>query len=389
MEAVDDVLRQVFLLLAGMFFVAWAAYGYALHQKSSEGSRVAVANLLIGSGVWMVSHRTGQSSFIVYQVADWSVIGGLVAFWSGIQQITRSKRAWYFTFAPLIVEVVTTVMQVPGPGSYFPRAVAFNFMCAAVGIATFYEVISGNTFKQLNAVKKLALGSPFLAAGVSFLLRGVQILIRAYVSSDLLHDPSGDFALFLLVFIAVLAATNISTLMLLVGKLVADLRELSDRDPLTGVFNRRILDRLFESELNRFKRYGHPVSCIVIDIDHFKRINDTHGHDVGDVALKHICRIFTNGIRPTDAFGRQGGEEFCLLCPNTDLKFAIDIAERLRKVLLSNPVTINERTLELSASVGVATLRADDSIASFIRRADQSVYQAKQLGRNRVCAESA
>lgn len=154
-------------------------------------------------------------------------------------------------------------------------------------------------------------------------------------------------------------------------------------DGLTGIANRRHFNEDFYKEFERAKRYGQPLSLIVADLDHLKKINDTYGHQSGDEAIKAIARALHDGSRSIDLAARYGGEEFCLLLPNTDLAEAERTAERLRK-------KISECTLEgpgnVTASIGVASfpMHADDPDELF-HQADEALYQAKQSGRNRVC----
>ena len=141
-------------------------------------------------------------------------------------------------------------------------------------------------------------------------------------------------------------------------------------------------------EIERTLRTARPLSCIVLDIDHFKLINDRCGHDAGDVALRHVCQVLTQGLRITDTLGRQGGEEFMLICPDTPHATAIDVAERLRLALQSHPLEIEGNAIVLTASFGVGTLRPEDTLESLLKKSDLALYQAKRLGRNRVSGES-
>lgn len=165
------------------------------------------------------------------------------------------------------------------------------------------------------------------------------------------------------------------------------LKEISDTDPLTGLKNRRFLDMSLEREFSRAKRYQHPVSILIIDIDLFKSINDTYGHLIGDVCIKEVADRFSNQLRvPTDISARYGGEEFCIILPETELEGALIVAERIRK-------SINDQTFEaegfsktMSVSVGVFSKvpSSTDSVSSFVDNADKALYAAKQNGRNRV-----
>ena len=161
------------------------------------------------------------------------------------------------------------------------------------------------------------------------------------------------------------------------------LQYLATRDPLTSCFNRRWLFQLFDKEFGSTKRYGHPLSCIMLDIDHFKSINDNHGHAMGDEVLKGVASAATSQLRKMDTIGRYGGEEFCIILPNTDMDNAVQAAERLRSTIEAQ----NFSGIKVTASFGVATTNfgAQDP-SGLIDQADKALYQAKTDGRNRVVA---
>ncbi|HUF12072.1 MAG TPA: GGDEF domain-containing protein [Longimicrobiales bacterium] len=165
------------------------------------------------------------------------------------------------------------------------------------------------------------------------------------------------------------------------------LRERAERDALTGMPNRGAFDERLDVEIARYRRYRHPLSLIVIDVDHFKAVNDTWGHDAGDVVLRHIGRILVASIRETDHAARLGGEEFAVLLPETDLPQAVETAERIRVAVEKASVEHGRETLGVRISAGVATCPtvASDP-ASLIPSADAALYASKQGGRNRVTA---
>jgi diguanylate cyclase (GGDEF)-like protein/PAS domain S-box-containing protein len=167
----------------------------------------------------------------------------------------------------------------------------------------------------------------------------------------------------------------------------AQLISLATVDSLTGAANRRhFLDRA-EAEIQRAARYGHPLSLALIDLDYFKKVNDTHGHHVGDAALAHLCRVLGGVLRDVDVLGRMGGEEFAVLLPETDLARAGQVAERMRAALEAAPVPLAEGVLPLTLSAGVAAIGpAAPTIDALLQKADAAMYEAKAAGRNRVKA---
>ncbi|MFZ6027646.1 MAG: GGDEF domain-containing response regulator [Chloroflexota bacterium] len=167
------------------------------------------------------------------------------------------------------------------------------------------------------------------------------------------------------------------------------LEVLATYDSLTNLLNRRALYEAIRNEWNRAYRENQAISLIMLDVDHFKEINDRHGHLVGDQALCHVAQLLTQHKRSYDIIGRWGGEEFLLLLPNTDLHEATCVAERLRHALATTPFELTARKkLFVFASFGVAGInsRKNENFEKYIQRADQALYQAKNAGRDRVCA---
>lgn len=164
------------------------------------------------------------------------------------------------------------------------------------------------------------------------------------------------------------------------------LTELASHDPITGLLNHRALNEQMAVEIERATRLGQPLGVIFTDIDHFKLVNDTWGHALGDQALQHVARCLRNQVRVADLVARYGGEEFVILLPNQDRASLAHHAERLRAAIAASPLPLAATSIALTASLGVALYPADGASATVIlNQADQAMYRAKQQGRNRVC----
>lgn len=170
-----------------------------------------------------------------------------------------------------------------------------------------------------------------------------------------------------------------------IGKLNKQLEHLAHTDALTGIRNRLYTEQTIDTEISAAKRYGRPCSVLLFDIDHFKQVNDTHGHDAGDRVLATLSDVINQSLRPTDYFGRWGGEEFMVVASNCDLENAAQLAERLRQAIETcdfGPVG------NITASFGVTHWMTGDTRRTLVKRADQAMYQAKKAGRNRVMIET-
>lgn len=167
------------------------------------------------------------------------------------------------------------------------------------------------------------------------------------------------------------------------------LSEVSARDSLTGLYNRWYVMEKIECEMNRSLRHGSPVTLLMMDIDHFKRVNDTWGHAVGDQVLKAVGQVLRDSCRVYDVPGRYGGEEFCVVLPETALDNSPAVAERIRTRLESSAVPVDGMAINVTASIGIAGIGAGTADAvltanALIDRADRALYVAKHRGRNRV-----
>ncbi|WP_404384444.1 diguanylate cyclase [Caenispirillum salinarum] len=158
------------------------------------------------------------------------------------------------------------------------------------------------------------------------------------------------------------------------------MEEAANTDFLTGLVNRRHFQTVFELEAERARRHHRPLTLLLVDLDHFKAINDTHGHDVGDQVLRHAAQRMVDGTRRQDVAGRIGGEEFALLLPETAEAQGVAVAEKLRRTLDAQPVD----GVRVTASIGVAEMRWGDDWTALFATADQRLYAAKAGGRNRV-----
>ncbi len=166
---------------------------------------------------------------------------------------------------------------------------------------------------------------------------------------------------------------------------------LSVIDPLTNLYNRRYFDIHIKNLVTKAASTGKYLSLIMMDIDHFKNINDTYGHQCGDAVIKEVAHRILLGVRPTDLCARYGGEEFVIILPETKLEDAIKVGERIRQSVEMHPLTTVNGSTEIKGtiSVGISTLSATESPESILNRADQYLYKAKDSGRNRVFAEEA
>lgn len=231
-------------------------------------------------------------------------------------------------------------------------------------------------------------GTQSVTAGVllvyaAFLaVRWVWLLVHPAVGDALGHEPL-QAAVFPVTLVFNLALST-AIVLLLYGRKEQELRILAGVDPLTGLGNRAALDTHASIEVSRSQRYGDPLSVVMVDLDHFKDVNDSHGHMAGDVVLGATALALGGGLRSADRAFRIGGEEYLLLLPNTHVDVALAIAERLRAQLEQLPIPIAASVLRVTASFGVAELGVEETWPSLLERTDRALYAAKAAGRNSV-----
>lgn len=209
----------------------------------------------------------------------------------------------------------------------------------------------------------------------------VAISVQSEIDYALVFSIVGASALLLL--IAVLWNRKLAYFNRRLKQLNLELERISETDKLTGLANRLKLDVVISDEINRASRFSQPFSIILIDIDNFKQVNDHYGHLVGDQVLEQLAKVLSSKSRKVDTAGRWGGEEFLIVCPNTEISGAKQLAEHLRSAIESDVFPVEGG---ITASFGISAFKPDDHVNNIVARADEALYSAKSSGRNRVAA---
>ena len=229
---------------------------------------------------------------------------------------------------------------------------------------------------------------PVVFLGYFVVRRGIANVVAAVMLAGvtLLTAMALDFGTAARFFLSLaLCVVIINIMMNVLESLHARLLEQTITDPLTGAFNRRHMDENLGEAVERLRRSGAPASAVLVDVDHFKRVNDKYGHAVGDRVLKSVVRIVQDRRRKLDLLFRHGGEEFLLLLPDTRGPEATLVAEILRGTIERSPILGDSK---VTVSIGVGELRRGESAADWMQRVDASLYRAKSEGRNRVAGDA-
>jgi len=288
------------------------------------------------------------------------------------------------TLALVIVLVVSWLGLAPERAAL--RVSVNSIVMAAIALA-----IAADLYRYGRVVRRRhawLLVLPLVAAAVGFSLRGVRAVWRAEsVTSEMVADSTVN-VVSAMGYMAIALTFHATLLGIVVGRILSDLRHRSRHDGLTGLLNRRAMEEALFSQMQRSRRTGEPFTVLMLDLDHFKTINDCHGHAAGDRALKHTAAALKAELREVDAVGRFGGEEFLVVMPGATVETALPVAERLRTALISDPPSIDDATLLLSASIGIAQWREPaEEPSRLLMRADAALYNAKVRGRDRVVVD--
>lgn len=302
------------------------------------------------------------------------MVHALMAFYG-----SRPKGWWTYWALPLVA--ACSLLWSGDPSRY---QIALNAIFA-VQIAAGAVYLLGR--KDPHSGLRLLISASVLAAALMLAARAVFYLFAGMAEvPDLLWDSPLQTLTFGSGFILRLVFTC-GFLLLIEAHRHDELVRLAAQDSLTGIYNRRTFMTQAEVELDRSRRHRLPLALLLIDLDYFKAVNDTYGHQAGDHVLKQLCRRAETCLRGHDLMGRYGGEEFCVLAPETDLAGAVSLAERLRNELAAQPVAlVGGKDVRITLSVGIAYLDGGESagLDELLSRADAALYRAKNEGRNRV-----
>lgn len=306
--------------------------------------------------------------------ADLLLVGAGIALHRGILRFYRQPLPdrLYAVVAGATAGVMLLSLAFDTGARWRAAWVTLALAAAAVASARAFWVHGRARVRWLAAAAAVALGSAALALVLRTLWALVHVPAEPELHIAMVLDVASAIALFFLA-----GLFNLAQLRLVLGRVLGSLVAQSQRDALTGVSNRRGFMQALDAAHRRSLRNGAPYGLLMVDIDHFKRINDQHGHAAGDAALQRLARELQAAVRAGDTVGRLGGEEFCLLLPTCDLAGAHGLAERLCAAVAG--------ATGLTVSIGVALAdAAAEQPEAALSRADAALYRAKREGRNRV-----
>ena len=356
--------------------VAWCALSLLLRESRKALLQWGLFLMLLGCGLGLASLRGEPRDWLSYNGANIAAVLAFALMRRGTEQFMRLKpgdaeQAW-------VLVPVVALIAAAGPAEHWSTLrIVLSYSAQAYLMTRTMFLIGPALREQFGPRIAVAVQSPGLVIGVVLVGLGLGQIFQWPHPADVLRTVPGNLAL-----MATYAAGSVTfcfmfTLML-AQRLLANLHEASSRDALTGLYNRRSMIEQLAHQWQRHRRTQAPLAIMTIDLDHFKRINDTLGHTAGDSVLVHLTKLLQNHVRGEDIVGRVGGEEFMLLLPDTEPQHAISLAERLR-------VLVRAEALGTTISVGIALAHSvDKDPESMIARADAALFRAKEAGRNRI-----
>jgi len=383
-----DVAFTMVALMQGVLALIWGGGAWvaaptraATLQWAGYAGLSALSFMLLSVALHSADAAQAQGIRAAGNVAG---VLAMMALQRGIWLFVGRRAPWRSHALPLALVLIAAGIGLD-PAYGFVR-VGVNTAVLTWLSLTMARDLYGHGRDTLRLRWPLLLALPLLLAALGHAQRGLRALADpASVATQMAADSALNvgsayaYVVLSLAFHAVLAT-------LVVGRLLAELQHRSRHDGLTGVLNRRATEEALAEQLARSRRSAEPFVVMMLDMDHFKAINDRLGHAVGDLALKHAAALLAGVLREGDRLGRFGGEEFLVLLPGATLAQAEPLAERLRAALAQAPLVHAGASVKLSISIGLAEWHgaAGEEVSRLLVRADVALYQAKQRGRDRV-----
>jgi diguanylate cyclase (GGDEF)-like protein len=371
-----------------LYAAGWALAAAFMREHRTAALHWAGFMLLLGLAFLLSAARTEPRTFWPYAGSNICFIVGFVSLRRGLEfflKVPRHDREHLLTLAVAVAGFVA----LGSAQQHAPWRVMLGYGSLAWVMLRTVMVSHPVIRAEFGGRVAVLQMSPALLLVPLFSARVIRQALYPEVALELhqgnLHNRAVFFA-----YLGGAAAFNFSFLSLMIQRMLGHLRHLSQHDALTGLLNRRALEAALQREWQRARRTGRTLAVVALDLDHFKQVNDRHGHPVGDAVLAEAARRFQRMARQSDLVARTGGEEFVVLMPEADVAGAQRAAERLLSELRRLPVDLPGLSLPCTASAGVACTQDDDPAAdTVLARADRALYLAKAHGRDRVVAHGA
>ncbi|MES2682390.1 MAG: GGDEF domain-containing protein [Pseudomonadota bacterium] len=369
------VIVIVYALLGGLQLVLWR-----LQRSETAMLFWGLSLLCCGLGALLVILRGVLPDWLSIGVANVLASLGYLMSTVGLLRFAHRPVAWVWVLStPVLIGLLFVFVpffaQHAGPRVVLMAALLV--LVAGINLGICWRAQRQEPLR----LRQIAM-TAFAVTGLFSILRATVTVF--YTPPADFMDPSKTQPLLMLIGLALLLFWNLSLMLMPGERLQNQLRRAAQDDALTNLLNRGGFNGLARRQLERCRHSAKPASVLLMDLDHFKRVNDSHGHDAGDRLLCAFAETVRAQSRATDLVARYGGEEFCALLPGADHQAAVVIAERIRQQFAKVTVPVDDIALGTTVSIGVAEIAAAETVEAALLRADQALYAAKREGRNRV-----
>ena len=380
----SELLITFIWLLALIAGIAWGFMVRPLRIAPKASIRFFFANMSLGSGIYLLSLYPTDANLLTWFVADLAILCSFMLIGWGIQQLFKLRSS--ATRDSLIFLVTALLMLIAH--LYQPHLIFLGVVFSVTATVFLYSA-SRNKFqaiqKDFGFVAACLMSAPLFVVALIFFTRSLVLLWPETETDAFVATYTAEAVPLLWCYVILTLAINIVMIGGALARLVAKIRQFAERDQLTGLWNRRAVLKKLQEMHELWQKQQQSYSLILLDLDHFKLINDSFGHDAGDAALRRCATTLSAVVRNQDLISRYGGEEFLLLFPGVTATEMPLIADKVRATLAGCQLIWQNQPIELSASLGYVTVFPGAKAEQLLTLADKAMYQAKAEGRNKAC----
>jgi diguanylate cyclase (GGDEF)-like protein len=378
------LLVQFFCLITSVAAIFWAIMAKPVGIAPKASWRFSLANIFLGLGLLLSTQRTELPSFLAWVIADIILLTGFSFLRQGTQALFKMPSR---IRQDIIIIALTSVCLITM--SYVTNEASAMVVVMSLAISCMFSLLALDNYQaqksNLSKSANFIILTPLIAVSIVFLIRALVMFLFPSELNRSAAINSVEAQPMLWAYVILILLVNIILVSNAIIHLIQKIRDIANRDHLTKLWNRHALNTHLVQIQAQWERSQLPYSLLLVDIDHFKKINDTYGHVVGDHALLHVAQLLFSSLRKVDFICRYGGEEFLIVLPATKGDEAMLVATKLQSHLSQCPFDDTQPPLSITASIGCATMAPDMTYIQLLQMADKALYQAKQGGRNTIC----
>ncbi|MCL1144220.1 GGDEF domain-containing protein [Shewanella gaetbuli] len=382
-QDISIIYLQFFGLIALTGAFTWGLMAAPMRIAPKASSLFSISNICMFTAISLYFFRSDEISYVHWYLADFIFLVGFCLLHWGGQQLFKQKLS---ISSNLIILSLTTLTML-----LFPPQKAYSMylmIIASLGaLCVFIMIVKDNYLAMrasLSITYSVLLSVPFFLAAMFFFIRAILLLMYSDNAELVDAFTSLKSPIILWLYISFILSINCILFGNALTRLVQKIHKLAKKDQLTGLWNRHALMTRLQLVDALWKRDKQQYSILIIDLDYFKKINDTYGHLAGDTAIQFVANSLKSSLREIDFICRYGGEEFLVVLPNTDSDKAYQVAEKIQIQIAQKTLKWQLHEITIQLSIGYATIEDNLSVEQLLQRADDAMYQAKQHGRNTI-----